>query len=218
MKRTIIRIILSLVIIVVGFITYRIVSCSALEKYTVSNNGQSITNKSGQEYVSDTYLEAISLGKEIGKTDDGGSVYEIKGQPEHDWVAFNMTSEMTITQIFHKKQIEQFSISNKSIAKIRLLENKGLRQAFGISVASTTEQTILEELNNTLGDTGKTQKINSDNIVSLQILFDGYKGIAYVNYAIITDKHEVYMSGVNDDNLIKAGPLLSKWVLDNAPK
>jgi CHASE3 domain sensor protein len=46
MKRTIIRIILSLVIIVVGFITYRIVSYPALEKYTVSNNGQSITNKS----------------------------------------------------------------------------------------------------------------------------------------------------------------------------
>jgi hypothetical protein len=115
-----------------------------------------------------------------------------------------MTSEMTITQIFHKKQIEHFLISNKSIGKIRLLENKGVRQAFGISVASTTEQTILKELNNTLGNTGKTQKINSDNIVSLQILFDGYKGIAYVNYAIITDKHEVYISGVNDENLIKA--------------
>ncbi|MDP4146033.1 MAG: hypothetical protein Q8936_16345 [Bacillota bacterium] len=220
MRRVTIGLITVFVILLGVFIVYPFTSYHLLEKYSVSNDGTIVTSENGQVYLYDNSmaLEAVSLGKRIGRTNNSGTVYEIKGQPNHDWIAFNSTDEMGITQIVHKKQVKPFEIDDKKIKQLRLVENKGLKQALGVAVASTEKTDILEELKSTIGETGKPESISSSNILSLQMLFDEYKGIAYVDFAIISEDNTVYISKFNDENLVKAGPLLSNWILKNAPK
>ena len=214
--------IIFLVLIIGTFITYQCIRYSSIEKYIVSNDGTVITSGKGQQYVSGGVdfmsLKAVFPGKQIGKTDDSGAVYEIKGQPGLDWVAFDITDEMSITELYHKKQIKPFSLLDKKIKSIRLVGNKGFKQAIGLDIVSSKEQPMLKELNNTINQTYKPQNVKFNNIVSLQLLLDEYKGIAYVIFANITPDNKVFVSKVNGDNSVRAGALLSKWVLKNAPK
>ncbi|GKU25074.1 hypothetical protein [Clostridium folliculivorans] len=221
MKKTAILISGTLVLLISIFVGYRAVRYYSADNYTISEDGNTIISKSGQEYVhdnSDLWLEAIATDKQIGKISDSGSVYSLKDESNLDWVAVNTTDEMTITQIYHKKEINDFSIVNKDIKQIRLIENKGLKQAVGKAVATTEEKNILKELSESLSKAKTKQQITSKNIMSLQLLFDDYKGIFYDINVIISDDKQVYLSDINEDNVVKAGPLVTNWILQQYSK
>lgn len=219
MRKTAILISGTLVLLISIFIGYRVVKYYSADNYTISEDGNTIISKSGQQYVhdnSDLWLEAIATDKQIGKIDDSGSVYSLKDQPNLDWIAVNTTDEMAITQIYHKKDVNDFSIVNKDIKQIRLIENKGLKQAVGKAVATTGEKNILKELSESFSKTKTKQQITSKNIMSLQLLFDEYKGISYDINVIISDDKQVYLSEINEDSVVKAGPLMTNWVLNKS--
>ncbi|GFP76230.1 hypothetical protein [Clostridium fungisolvens] len=221
MRKTAIIISGTLVLLISIFVGYRVVKYYSANNYTISEDGNTIISKNGQQYVhdnSDLWLEAIATDKQIGKINDSGSVYSLKDQPNLDWIAVNITDEMAITQIYHKKGVNDFSIGNKNIKQIRLIENKGLKQAIGTAVASTEEKDILEELSESLSKSKIKQQITSENIMSLQILFDAYKGISYDINVLIDDDKKVYLSEGNEDNVVKAGPLVTNWILQKYSK
>lgn len=221
MKKTAILISGTLVLLISIFVGYRVVKHYSSDNYTISEYGDTITSKNGQEYVhdnSDLWLEAIATDKQIGKINDSGSVYSLKDQPNLDWIAVNTTDEMAITQIYHKKDINDFSIVNKDIKKIRLIENKGLKQAVGKAIATTEEKNILKELSESFSRTKTKQQITSKNIMLLQLFFDEYKGISYDINVIISDDKQVYLSNINEDNVVKAGPLVTNWILQQYSK
>ncbi|GFZ29949.1 hypothetical protein CSC2_04750 [Clostridium zeae] len=219
MRKKVILISGTLILLISIFVGYRLVKYYSTDNYTISEDGNTIISKSGQKYVHDNselWLEAIATDKQIGKVNDSGSVYSLKDQPNLDWIAVNITDEMSITQIYHKKEINDFSIGNKNIKQIRLIENKGLKQAIGRSVATTEDKNILQELSDSFSKAKTKQQITSKNIMSLQLLFDDYKGISYdINVAISDDK-QVYLSDINEDNVVKAGPLVTNWVLEKS--
>lgn len=219
MRKTAIIISGTLLLLISLFVGYRAVKYYSADNYTISEDGSIIISKNGQKYVhdsSDLWLEAIATDKQIGKINDSGSVYSLKDQPNLDWIAVNTTDEMAITQIYHKKDINDFSIVNKDIKQIRLIENKGLKQAVGKAVAKTEEKNILKELSESFGKGKTKQQITSKNIMSLQLLFDDYKGISYDINVVISDDKQVYLSEINEDNVVKAGPLLTNWVLEKS--
>ncbi|MBK1813274.1 hypothetical protein JHL18_21870 [Clostridium sp. YIM B02505] len=219
MRKTAIIISGTLIFLISIFLGYRVIKFYSTDNYTISEDGSIITSKSGQKYVhdnSDLWLEAIATDKQIGKINDSGSIYSLKDQPNLDWIAVNTTDEMVLTQIYHKKEINDFSIINKTIKQIRLIENKGLKQAVGKAVATTEEKSILKELSESFSKAKTKQQITSKNIMSLQLLFDDYKGISYDINVVLTDDKQVYLSEINEDNVVKAGPLVTNWVQEKS--
>jgi hypothetical protein len=215
MRKILIGIISLSVLVAVGFFLYKIISYSLLESYTLSKNGQVLKSENGQYYVPDRSFSvaAVSQGGQIGQTENSGAVYEIKGQPRHDWIVYEAQGEMSITQVFHRKQVKPLSPSSKKIVNVRMMETAGIKQALGMGTASSKNRIMLHELAEAIVKKGKVEKVTSDQVMSLQMTFKEYKGLAYVYYVIITDQKKVYLSKVNDNQLIKAGPLLSEWVL-----
>jgi hypothetical protein len=203
------------VLVAIGFFLYNIISYSLLENYTLTKNGQVLKSENGQYYVPDQSFSvaAVAQGRQIGQTENSGAVYGIKGQPRHDWIVYDSQGEMSIAQVFHRKQVQSFSPRSKKVVNVRMVENAGAKQALGMGIASSKNRAMLHELAETIMKKGKVEKVTSDQVMSLQMAFKDYKGLAYVYYVIIKDQKKVYLSKVNDNQLIKAGPLLSEWVL-----
>lgn len=219
MRKIIIGSIIAILLVGGGISGYELSSYLSIEKYRLSKDDQALTSGKGRHYVADQPLSvvAVSKGKQIGRTENFGAVYEIKGQPQHDWVVFNQQSEMSFDQVYHLKKVKPFSPLDQRIQTVRMMENAGIKQALGMSIAATKNRAMLQELAETISKKRKMEKVKSEQIFSLQMTFREYKGLAYVYYAMITDHKKVYLSEVNDNRLIQASPLVSKWVLQHAP-
>ncbi|MBL4932238.1 hypothetical protein [Clostridium paridis] len=216
MKKVIVILVLSL-LISIGGISYGYIKSTALEKFTVSQDGNVLTDENGQEYILDkdfcTSLEAISFQKEFGKTNSDGKIYEIDGQEDHNWIAFSASSEMSILSLYHKKEISSFSLSKDDINEIRLISNKGVKQSLGVPISTTSDSNIIKEFSSSITESGSPQEIKLDKIMSLQILSKEYAGIAYRINIVITNDNKVFLSKDDGSNFILAGNSLSKWIL-----
>ncbi|MDD7793090.1 hypothetical protein [Clostridium sp. 'White wine YQ'] len=218
MKKIIVIIVLSL-LISIGGISYGYIKSNALEKFTVSQDGKVLTDGNGQEYILDkdfcTSLEAISFQKEFGRTNSDGKIYEIDGQADHNWIVFSASDEMSIPNLYHKKEINSFSLSQEGINEIRLISNKGVKQSLGVPISTTSDSNIIKEFSSSISESGSPQEIKLDRIMSLQILSKEYAGIAYRINIIITNDNNVFLSKDNGNNFILAGNFLSNWILSN---
>jgi hypothetical protein len=216
MKKILVIVVLSL-LISIGGISYAYIKSTALEKFTLSQNGNVLRDENGQEYILDnsfcTSLESTSFQKEFGKTNSDGIIYEIDGQEDHNWIAFSASSEMSILSLYHKKEISSFSLSKDNINEIRLISNKGLKQSLGVPIATTSDKDIIKDFSSNITEAGSPQEIKLDKIMSLQVSSKEYAGIAYRINIIITNDNKVFLSKDNGNNFILAGNSLSKWII-----
>ncbi|GFP76579.1 hypothetical protein [Clostridium fungisolvens] len=210
------------IVLVASFIVYQIKNRHDIEPYTVLEGGQGIENISGQIYVNGPLVEPVSvLGKQIGETANKGRIYEIKGQPNHDWIVYLDSDEMPLREIMRKKQVEPVSIANKDFSKIRIMDIKGFKQAVGIASASTSNKDILKELKDSVNGKSIDKKVDLKNYSSFQVLSDEFKGLAFYLGVEIDNDGKIYISESDEKGerkFFEVGPKLSKWLKDHPQK
>lgn len=207
---------ITLLIFASGIGAYLAVSYKNLETYTFDEGTQLLTNSKGTTYrnLQEQFMnyEAIKPGKQIGKFGSSGSVYEIKGQENHDWVYVDDGSEMNIQEVRIREGVEAIPLEKLKPTKVEIVPNKGFQKSMG----ATVNQGIINEIMMTLmnGKEKFLKKVDGD-INSIWLEDPRMKGIAYVQDVLVTNDYKhVYVADVNMNLWYEVTGPAKKWILD----
>jgi hypothetical protein len=187
-----------------GFAVYIYTNFFSVETFTTE--GANLYGKS-KHYIrgkDELNLTALKLGPQIGKTNDGESIFEIEGQETHDYVY--VVGEMW-ESVYRNSNIPVLTMNNLEITKIELDRGKKVSQ----------DKALINELIQTFkfAKEGVNGNVLENNIASVHeiILFSPkLKGIGYKIIVNVTKDSRIYLSEAAGYKTIPASKLLTAWI------
>ena len=177
---------------------------------------KSLLKSDDKTFVCDYYewpLEAIKRDNNIiGRTEDGGRLYQIIGQDNLDYILFSGSEEMSIPLVFRRSDIVPKEIFFIPISKVSF-------NGVSTGVVDSDNTSLINEILNRIKENKfitlkTTDKFDSYN---LTLYSSDFEGIGYRLYAVITPNKEVFLMDSLLDSVdyevIPAGTILSDWIL-----
>lgn len=169
-------------------------------------------------YVSDYFewwLQASNnVGNKIGKTKDGGYLYNIKGQDKEDYIIFKDGGFMSNASIFSRQDTHPKDIVNMSVTKISLHYLSGT----STKIISSDNSSLINETLDVIKQ-NRTVDLQDESFNSYSLTFNTteLQGIDYAFSAFITSSNHVFLQSFDptESKPIPAGKLLSEWILNN---
>lgn len=138
-------------------------------------------------YENELKVNAISLGEEIGTTNEGKQVFEIKDMNKEEWICMRVHGDEYVyrnADISLIADIEEFDIS-----RLELLDDNGKEV-----ILKTDEKNILDEIVSTMND----ENIISGELIAKQqnmlVLYsDKLPGLTYNLYYVLDYDNNAYL-------------------------
>lgn len=162
-------------------------------------------------YVSDNtefWFEPVSWGNRIGKTKNGDSIFEIKGQSPKDWV---MVKGLMFQGIYRNINIKPIDVKTLPFNQLRIPEMT--------PVKTTTDNKIINSLLDSISTTNFSKTNVSDyQSFEIQMLTPELQGIACFTHYVVLDKknNRVFVSKrETPEEIAPAGDLFAQWIKQN---
>lgn len=191
-----------------------------LESQATLNGRLLILQKNGTKYIHDRTEMPLDLTSsvigalQIGRTQEGLGVYEVKGQPEENYVF--MFGPLMDPAVFRNVQSSPLTLKELSIHKIQLFSY----QAPFDPINETDDPQLIQDVDNALLNPPVFFKVNSPDYqlkYHLYLIPADIPGIAYdVNiYSYKKDRTNLYFTQATEPyDGIRASEVFTNWVIN----
>lgn len=179
-----------------------------LPSYTFSGNSISRGDLKYVSGVKEFDLVASSLGKKIGKTEEGFSIYEITGQNSEDWVV--VRGFMFPDVVFRNARIRPVDMRQFGIDEIHIIPSKEPNLPLVVTKDKVLVDSIIRSFEHEEVTVGSKDNYRSFEI---RLLSKDFEGIGFFIYGFLDRQGNVFVAKrVDPESWYKPSKEFESWV------